>query len=142
MQIGVFFSGAAAHFISADRIGESDSASLSSTGKMLYLKNKGYPTSKVESSVNCSVETKSCSSQIAMYLIHLQLADGSGQCTGTQQLIIEDRDVTRTYSCSNNTNYAITHAFTSSSNYLRIEFKNPNGVNDGYFWIGFKGTSM
>ena len=120
------------------------SASLTDTGKLLYLQNTGYPT-KVQSAEVlrvCSVETKSCSSKIKVYFVHFELAVSSGQCTGTQRIRIEDRDVIRTYTCSNNTNYAITEAFTSSSNYLKIEFKNPDGVNDGYFWIGFKGLFL
>lgn len=124
------------------RIGHpSSSVSITETGKLLYVQNTDYPATirSTETSSTCSVETRSCSLTLNVYFVHFELADGGGLCNDTQHVFIEDRDINRTYTCSNNTDYAINRAFTSSSNYLKIEFKNLAGVNDGYFWIAFEG---
>ena len=120
----------------------SASSSLTATGSLLYIQNQGYPNNKIsasDTSGSCSVEVQDCSSQIKVYLVHFQLGDGGGSCTGTQQLQIDDDGTVQTLTCSDNTNFEITLKWTSSINYLTVTLGNSGRVNDGYFWLGFEG---
>ena len=121
----------------------SASSSLTATGSLLYIQNQGYPNkiSASDTSGNCSVEVQGCSSKIKVYLVHVQLGDGGGSCTGTQQLQIDDDGTVQTLTCSDNTDFEITLLLTSSTNYLTATLENSGGVNDGYFWLGFEGRS-
>ena len=118
-----------------------DSVSPSENGSALYLTNKDYPAiiRSTETNCSCSVETRSCSSQINVYFVHVQLDDGGGSCTGNQKIEIDDQGVVHTFTCYNNTGYSITQSLTSSSNYLKIALDNQAGTEDGHFWIGFEG---
>ena len=115
--------------------------SLTATGSLLYIQNDGYPNniSASDTGGSCSVEVQDCSSQIKVYLVHFQLGDGKGSCTGTQQLQIDDEGTVQTLTCSNNTDFEITLLLTSTTNYITVKLINSGGVNDGKFWLGFKG---
>ena len=116
--------------------------SKTETGNLLYLKNQDYPQQiRVdETSCTCSVETKSCESQIKLYFLHLDLSNGSpGVCNPNQKIVITDQETTHTYNCSDDNNYVITLKLTSTSNYITVQLDNPDGVNDGHFWLGFEG---
>lgn len=119
------------------------SSTLTSTGSLLYIKNQDYPNAirAADKNCSCSVEVGDCSSRIKIYLVHFQLGDGGGTCTGTQQLQIDDEGTATTLTCSANTDFEITLKLTSSSNYITVTQANPGGVNDGYFWLGFEETS-
>ena len=119
----------------------SASSSLTATGSILYIQNQGYPNkiSASDTSGSCSVEVQDCSSQIRVFLVHFQLGDGGGSCTGTQQLQIDDDGTVQTLTCSDNTDFEITLQLTSTTNYLTVTLGNSGGVNDGYFWLGFEG---
>ena len=119
----------------------SASSSLTATGSLLYIQNEGYPNkiSASDTSGSCSVEVQDCSSRIKVYLVHFQLGDGSGSCTGTQRLQIDDDGTAQTLTCSDNTDFEITLQLTSTTNYITFTLGNSGGVNDGYFWLGFEG---
>ena len=113
-------------------------------GSTIYLQNSGYPSpiSSSETNRSCSVETTSCSSQITILSVHFQLDDGSGTCTGNQKFHLDDgKGNIVTYTCDDNTLYSISTLITVDSNYLKISLDNPDGVNDGYLWLGIKGKS-
>ena len=122
----------------------SASSSLTATGSLLYIQNQGYPNtiSASDTSGSCSVEVQDCSSQIKVYLVHFQLRDGGGSCTGTQQLQIGDDGTVQTLTCSDNTDFEITLQLTSTTNYITVTLGNSGGVNDGYFWLGFEGRDF
>ena len=114
------------------------------TGSISYLKNEDYPSAirAASRSCSCSVEVHDCSSRIKVYLVHVQLGDGGGSCTGTQQLQINDDGTVTTFTCSDNTDFEITLKLTSSSNYITVTQRNSGGVNDGYLWLGFEGMAV
>ena len=119
-------------------------STLTKTGSLLYIKNQDYPSAirAADTSCSCSVEVGDCSSRIKVYLVHFQLGDGGGSCTGTQQLQIDDDGTVNTLTCSDNTDYEITLKLTSSSNYITVTQGNSGGVNYyGYFWLGFEGMT-
>ena len=121
-----------------------DSGSYTSTGESLYLQNFNYPDNQIRSSdtrCTCSVEARSCSSQIKVYFVHFQLYGGEG-CPEKQKIVINDDGNVHEYTCSNNTGYEITSIFTSSSNYLTVTLDNPDNVAGGYFWIAFEGKRI
>ena len=111
------------------------------TGKLLYLKNNDYPIyiRAAETSCTCSIETTSCTSNINVYFVHFQLDDGSGSCTDTQKIIVNDNGTERTFTCSNNTGYHIAKKLTSSGNYLTVSLENTAGVYAGYLFTGYEG---
>ena len=114
------------------------------TGNLLYLKNQEYPhpIKTDETGCSCSIEAKSCDSQINVYILHLDLSNGTpGVCNSNQRIIITDRDTTHTYTCSDDNNYVITKKMASTSNYITVQLDNPDGVNDGHVWIGFEGRA-
>ena len=115
--------------------------SETTTGLPLYLYNKDYPSHirPTDTSCSCSVETARCASQVNVYFVHFELADGRRSCTGTQKIKITDNETDQTFTCSENTYNTITLKMTSSSNYLTISLDNSAGTADGYFWIGFEG---
>ena len=119
-------------------------STLTTTGSLLYIKNRDYPSAirAADTSCSCSVEVSSCSSQIKLYLVHFQLGDGGGSCSGTQQVQIDDDGTVQTLTCSDNTDYEITLKLTSNSNYITVTQGNAGGVNDGYFWLGFEGIQF
>ena len=112
-------------------------------GNLLYLKNQDYPGPiRVldDPSCSCSVETKSCESQINVYFLHLDLSnDIPGVCNTNQKIVITDQETTHTYTCSDDNDYVITLKLTSTSNYITVQLDNPDRVNDGHFWLGFEG---
>ena len=111
--------------------------SKTETGNLLYLKNE---ITAAETSCNCSVEVKSCDSQINVYLLHLDLSTGTpGNCNSNQKIILTDGETTHTYTCADDNNYNITLKMTSTSNYIKVQLDNRDGVDDGAFWIGLKG---
>ena len=118
-----------------------ESGSGTSTGNLLYLKNTDYPVNirTNETSCTCSVETTSCTSNINVYFVHFQLDDGSGSCTDTQKIIINDNGTDSTFTCSDNTYYSITQKLTSSGNYLTVSLENTAGVKAGYLFTGYEG---
>ena len=112
------------------------------TGNLLYLQNQEYPNPirTDETSCTCSIEAKNCDSQINVYILHLDLSNGSpGVCNPNQRIIITDGDATHTYTCSDDNDYVITLKMTSMSNYITVQLDNPDGVNDGHVWLGFEG---
>ena len=117
------------------------SGSATSTGNLLYLKNKDYPSNirASETSCTCSVETMNCTSNINVYFIHFELDYGSGSCTHTQKITINDGGTDYTFTCSDNTDFSITKRLTSSGNYLRVLLENTAGVNAGYVLTGYEG---
>ena len=118
-----------------------DSGSGTSTGSLLYLKNNAYPASlrATETSCTCSVQTTSCTSNINVYFVHFQLDDGSGLCTDSQKIIINDKGTEITFTCADNIGYSITKKLTSLGNYLTVSLENTAGMNAGYFFIGYEG---
>ena len=112
--------------------------SLTATGTLLYLNNKEYsnPIRLDESHCTCSIETKSCDTQINVYFLHIDL-----KCKPNQKVVITDRDTTHTYTCADNNNYNITLRMTSTTNYITILLDNPNSVIDGHIWLGFEGRT-
>ena len=114
------------------------------TGSLLYLKNQDYPWEirADETSCTCSIETKSCDSQIKVYFLHLDLSNGSpGVCNPNQKIFITDKETAHTYTCSDDNDYVITLKMTSTSNYITIHLDNPDSVNDGHLWLGFEGRN-
>ena len=117
------------------------SGSGTSTGNLLYLKNNAYPASiwVAETSCTCSVETTSCTSNINVYFVHFELDDGSGSCTDSQKIIVNDNGTESTFTCSDNTGYSIIQKLTSSGNYLTVSLVNTEMVPAGYFLTGYEG---
>ena len=117
------------------------SGSGTSTGSLLYLKNNDYPhhVRATETSCTCSIETTSCTSNINVYFVHFELDYGSGACTGTQKIIINDKGTLITFTCSDNTDYYITKKLTSLGNYLTVSLENTDGVEAGYLFTGYEG---
>ena len=117
------------------------SGSGTSTGSLLYLKNNAYPASiwVAETTCTCSVETTSCTSNINVYFVHFELDDGSGSCTDSQKITINDHGTESTFTCSNNTGYSIIQKLTSSGNYLTVSLVNTEMVPAGYFFTGYEG---
>lgn len=109
---------------------------------MLYIRNQDYPSRirPTDKSCSCSIETNSCSSQIKVYFIHFQLHDEGGICLGNMTIKIDDNEQVRRLTCSDSTMYDITQKMTISTNYITVTLENPDGKNDGYFWIGFEGN--
>lgn len=107
-----------------------------------YVWNQDYPNQirDTDTSCSCSIEALSCSSQIRVRFVHLQLSDGGETCSEKKKIEIHDNEIVRTFTCSNNNDYEITEAMTSSANYLTIALDNPGGVEGGSFWIGFEGN--
>ena len=118
--------------------------SATNTGLPVYLYNQGYPSKirAADTNCSCSVETANCTSQVNVYFVHFQLADGNGSCTGTQTIKIASNETERTFTCSVNTYYTITLKMISSTNYLTVLLDNSRGSGDGYFWIGFEGMHV
>ena len=71
--------------------------------------------------------------------MHFQLDDGSGSCTDSQKITINDNGTETIFTCSDNTYYSIAKQLTSSGNYLTVSLENIAGVNAGYFVIGYEG---
>ena len=66
----------------------------SETGTLLYLKNQDYPQQirGDGNSCTCSIEAKSCDSQVNVYILHLDLSNGSpGVCNPNQKIVITDK---------------------------------------------------
>lgn len=116
-------------------------SSNSSIGSLLYIMNRDYPSPvrSTDTSCSCSIEAANCSSRINVHLVHFQLEDGGGSCTGTQQFQIDDNGNIQPLTCFNNTDYTISLKMTSDSNYMNVTFMNPGGSSESYFWIGFEG---
>ena len=112
-----------------------------STGNLLYLKNQAYPSNIIasETSCTCSVQTTSCTSNINVYFIHFELDYGSGSCTHTQKITINDGGTDYTFTCSDNTDFSITKRLTSSGNYITVSLENTAGVDAGYVLTGYEG---
>ena len=122
-----------------------DATQATDTGSAFYLHYSDYPATIRSSEINCacSVETTSCSSQINIRSIHFQLTDGSGACTGSQKLHIDDgKENVVTYTCNDNGLFAISILHTVNSNYLKITLDNPDGTSDGYLWLGIAGKFL
>lgn len=117
------------------------SVTLTDTGSALYFQNADYPSPirSVETNCVCSIQTTSCTSQIKVYLVHFELDDGGG-CTDAQKLQINDTGTIHTLTCSDNTDYTLTHQLTSTSNYITATLDNSAGTNAGRLWIGFEAT--
>ena len=114
------------------------------TGNLLYLQNQEYPNpiKADETSCICSIEAKSCDSQINVYILQLDLSTSThGVCNPNQRIVISDRETTHTYTCSDDNDYVITLKMTSTSNYITIQLDNLDGVNDGHVWLGFEGRA-
>ena len=112
-----------------------------STGGLLYLKNIDYPVEirASETSCTCSIETTSCTSNINVYFVHVELDYGLGSCTDSQKIIINDKGTEITFTCSGNTGYSITKKLTSSGNYLTVTLENTAGMYAGYLFTGYEG---
>ena len=117
------------------------SGSGTSTGSLLYLTNIDYPAKirDTETNCTCSVETTSCTSNINVYFVHFQLDDGSGSCTDSQKIIINDNGTESIFTCSDNTGFSIIQKLTSLGNYLTVSLENTEVVRAGYFFTGYEG---
>ena len=110
-------------------------------GVPAYIQNYNYPDPirQIDRMCTCSARTSVSTSKIRVFFVHVQLADGYGVCAGKQSLTISDNGRNFTWTCADNTYYAITEVMESQSDYISVTLENPEGRDDGYVWLGFEG---
>ncbi|KAK3611085.1 hypothetical protein CHS0354_030041 [Potamilus streckersoni] len=109
--------------------------SMTTSSKALYLWNNGYP-STATAGCNCSIEINSSTARIEVMALRIELFGNSNNCIRFLDGVCNTRE---TVLCSNQS--AITVIYTSTSNYLLMEYRRGQINDSGRYWIRFKATN-
>ncbi|XP_045195605.2 uncharacterized protein LOC123551040 isoform X2 [Mercenaria mercenaria] len=107
----------------------------------LYLTNENYPSVTTgDSTCSCSLEINSCSSNIQLHLLDIDLYLDTNTCEQSLEFVNNRDGVSEKINCESYHNNNIT-SMNINSHYVRINFLDNSTQNqEGYFLLGFEAT--
>ena len=97
--------------------------------------NHGNGISSSISSSSCSVEAPYCNSTIHIDVLDLRLAEND---TCEQNITIVDGSRQMILTCQENIQFA-SYGVETTTNYITVNLLNSMNIDEGYFWLEFKG---